>query len=129
MRAEDQDAPGGHVFAAVIADALNDGVGAAVADGKAFAGDAPDVGLAARRAVERDVADDDVLFRREAGHARRINDQPGAGQAFADEVVRVAFERQRDAARHESAEALSGRSGELQANRVVGKPLARRDGA
>ena len=57
------------------------------------------------------------------GAARRIDDQPAAREPLADEVVRVAFERQRDAARHERAEALSGRSGELQANRVVGQPL------
>ena len=57
------------------------------------------------------------------GLARRIDDQPGARESLAHEVVRVAFESHRDASRHERAEALSGRSGELQANRVVGKPL------
>ena len=38
---------------------------AAVAHAEALAGHAADVGLAARRAVERDVADDDVLLGRE----------------------------------------------------------------
>ena len=64
--AEHDDAPAGHVFAAVVADAFDDGDGAAVANGKALAGDTAEVGLAARRAVERDVADDDVLLGHEA---------------------------------------------------------------
>ena len=71
--AEHDDAPAGHVLAAVVADALDDGVGAAVAHGEALAGDAAEEGLAAGRAVERDVADDDVVL----GHERR---RPSAGR-------------------------------------------------
>jgi hypothetical protein len=44
--------------------------------------------------------------------ARRIDDDLAAGEPLADVVVRVALELQRDAARHERAEALAGRSGE-----------------
>ena len=72
--AEHDDAAAGHVFAAVVADAFDDRVRAAVADGEALAGDAADVRLAAGRAVERDVADDDVLLgdeRRAAAADRR----------------------------------------------------------
>ena len=47
--------------------------------------------------------------------ARRQDDDLAARQPLADVVVRVAFEAQRDAARHERAEALAGRPGELQA--------------
>src|SRR5262249_51529418 len=47
-RAEDDDAPARHVLATVIADAFDDGKGAAVPDGKAFAGQAAEVRLAAR---------------------------------------------------------------------------------
>ena len=61
-RAEHDDAAAGHVFAAVIADGFDDGVHAAVAHAEALAGHAADVGFAAGRAVERDVADDDVLL-------------------------------------------------------------------
>jgi hypothetical protein len=57
----------GHVFAAVVADGFDDGVHAAVADAEALAGHAADVGLAAGRAVERHVADDDVLLRHKGG--------------------------------------------------------------
>ena len=74
-RAEHDDAPAGHVLAAVVAHALDDGAGAAVADAEALAGHAADVRLAAGRAVERDVADEDVLLGDERRLARRIDDR------------------------------------------------------
>ena len=64
-RAEHDHAAAGHVLAAVIAHRLDDRIGAAVAHAEALARHAADVGLAARRAVEGDVADDDVLLRHE----------------------------------------------------------------
>ena len=125
-RPEHDDAPAGHVLAAVVADAFDDRERAAVADGEALARHAAEVRLAARRAVERDVADDDVLFGDERRLPRRIDDDLAARQALADVVVRVAFERQRDAARHERAEALAGRSGERAAGSCRRAALRRR---
>ena len=66
--AEHDHAPAGHVLAPVIADPLDDRVRAAVPHGKSLAGDAAQIRLAARRAVQRHVANDDVLF----GHERRF---------------------------------------------------------
>ena len=86
--AEHDDASAGHVLAAVIADAFDDGERAAVADGEAFAGDAAEVRLAAGRAVERDVADEDVVLGDEARLLRRIDDDLAARQPLADVVVR-----------------------------------------
>ena len=60
--AEHDHASAGHVLAAVIADALDHDRRAAVAHAEALARHAADVAFAARRAVERDVADDDVLL-------------------------------------------------------------------
>ena len=60
--AEDDDSPAGHVLAAVIADALDHGMRAAVSHREPLAGHAPQIGFAARGAVQRHVADDDVLF-------------------------------------------------------------------
>ena len=54
-----------HVLAAVVANAFDHRQRPAVADREALAGDAADVGLAAGRAVETDVADDHVLVRGE----------------------------------------------------------------
>ena len=54
--------PAGHVLAAVIADTFDHDRRAAVADAETLAGHAADVALAAGRAVERDVADDDVVL-------------------------------------------------------------------
>src|SRR3972149_3550048 len=59
---DDHDAAAGHVLAPVVAHALDDRGDAAVAYAEALPGDAAEGGLAARRAVERDVTDDDVLL-------------------------------------------------------------------
>ena len=47
----------------MVSDPLDDRVGAAIPDGEPLARGAMNIRLAARRAVEDDVADDDVLFR------------------------------------------------------------------
>ena len=57
-RAEHDDRPAGHVLAAVRADALDDGLGATVADGEAHPGPADEVEPAAGRAVQDGVAGD-----------------------------------------------------------------------
>src|SRR5215471_222740 len=116
---QDDDASACHVLAAVIADALDDGYCAAVANCEPLARDSPDVGFAARRAVQRDVADDDVLFGRERRRPRRHDDKLSAGQSLAKVVVSVAFQRQRDAPRYERTEALPSRSREANPYRVV----------
>src|SRR5439155_18573910 len=95
-----------HVLAAMVADALDHGVRPAVSDRESLARDAADVRLAARRAIQRDVADDDVLFRDKRRLPRRIDDDLPARQPFPDIVVRVALEAQGDAPRYEGAEAL-----------------------
>ena len=64
-RAQDDGAAAGHVLAAVVADAFDHGPGAAVADTEPFGRPAAEEGLAAGRAVQHDVADQDVVFRHE----------------------------------------------------------------
>ena len=53
----------------------------------------------------------------------RIDDHAAAGEALADVVVRVAFELERDALGEERAEALPGRTVELEVDRAVGQQL------
>src|SRR6185437_3559844 len=79
-RAEHHHAAAGHVLAAMIADCLHHGIGAAVAHREALARHAADVGFAARRAVEPDVADDDVLLGRERRAGRRVDHDPPTGE-------------------------------------------------
>ena len=105
--AEDDDDAAGHVFAAVVARALDHGDGARVADGEALAGDAAEVALAGDRAVEHGVADDDRLLRHDAGVLRRADDDAAARQALADIVVALADQLERDAGREPGAEALA----------------------
>src|SRR3954468_10989290 len=61
-RTEDDDATACHVFAAVIADAFDHRVSAAIANGKTLGGAAAEKRLPAGRAIQGDVADDDVVF-------------------------------------------------------------------
>ena len=105
---EDDDEAVGHVLAAVVADAFNNGGGAGVADGEALAGDAVEISFAAGCAVEDDVADEDAFLRQEAGGLGRIGDDAAAGEAFAEVVVGVAFKLEGDAVGNEGAEALAG---------------------
>src|ERR1043166_2041851 len=60
-RTEHHHAAAGHVFATVIAHGLDDGAHARVAHREPFARHAADVNLAARRAIQTDVADDDIV--------------------------------------------------------------------
>ena len=114
----------GHVLAAVIADAQHHGIGSAVADGEASAGQSAEKGLAARRPVQGHVAEDDVLARHELRSRRRHQDQAATGQSLADVIVRVPLQHQGDARRQEVAEALTRRTAEPQPDRVVRQPAA-----
>ena len=64
-RAEDQHPAAGHVLAAVVADALDDGGGARVAHAEPLPDQAAQEHLAGGGAVEDDVAGDDVVLGRE----------------------------------------------------------------
>ena len=124
-RAEHHHPPAGHVLAAVVADALDDGGGTGVADAEPLADDAAQEHLAGGRAVQDHVAGDDLLLgRRTAPSGGGRDDDAPAGQALAEVVVGVAGQPQRDAPRHERAERLPGRAGEVHVDRVVGQPLA-----
>ena len=108
----------------MVADAFDDRGGTGVAHAEALAGDAADERLARRRAVERDVADDDVVL----GDERRVTigmaDDDPARQALGEVVVGVALEPQRDAARHEGGEALARGTAEVHVDRAVGQAVA-----
>ena len=56
------DHAAGHVFAAVVADALDDRDGAGIAHGETLAGDAAEIAFARDGAVKHGVADDDRVL-------------------------------------------------------------------
>src|SRR5207244_11392433 len=112
------------VLAAVVARALADGQRARVAHAEPLADDAADEQLARGGPVADDVARDDVLLGRERGRRVGAQREPPARQALAEVVVAVADQPQGDAPRHERAEALAGRAGERDVDRVVGQALA-----
>src|SRR4029434_10691274 len=88
---EHHDHAAGHVLATVIAHALHDRRRAAVPHGEPLTGEPGREELAAGRAVEDGVADDDVLLGGEARARRRPDDDPPSGEALAHVVVGVSL--------------------------------------
>src|SRR5258708_2142425 len=107
----------------MIADGFDAGADSAVANAESFAGHAADVGLAARRPVEGDIADDDIVLWHEGGLIGRENDDLAAGQTFADIIVGVTLEGEGHAPGHEGAETLAGAASEMNFDRVFGQTL------
>ena len=92
----------------MVADAFDDGLGAAVADAEAFADHAADVKFTGDCAVGDDVAGDDIFICLErAVFGGKTAIRPPR-QAFADIVVGVSFQKKRYAAGAESSRS-SGR--------------------
>ena len=114
--AEHDNGPPRHVFAKVMARALDDGQGAAVPDGKALSGPACGVKRAAGGAVEHGVPCDHLSpgFR----DVRRNDGDPAAEHAFARVIVGIADQRQGKPPVVEGAEALAGGASEGQLDRV-----------
>ena len=103
-RPQDNDCTACHIFTAVVADPFHNGGRAGIAHAEAFARNTGNEGAAARCAVERDIADDDVVGRLKRAGPIRKNDQSAAGKALAEVVVAVALERKRYALRQKRAE-------------------------
>src|SRR5690606_15143172 len=86
-----------------------------------FGGDTAEEGFAAGGAIHDDVADEDVFLGLEGGHLGRVDDYAPARKALADEVVAIAFDFDGDAVREEGAQALAGRTVELDVHGVGGQ--------
>src|SRR5262249_6748657 len=111
----DDDAAG-HVLAAVVADALDDGRRARVPYGKPLADEPAEERLARRGAVEDRVAGNHVLLRPECRALRRAEREYTAREPLADVVVRLADQRELDPRREPRAERLAGRTAEREAH-------------
>ena len=109
-RPEHDHAAAGHVLAAVVADALDDRLGARVADREPLAGEAAEERPPGGGAVQHGVADDHVLLGPEAVLLGRAHRHDAAGQALAGVVVGLAAQRERDPGREPGGEALAGRA-------------------
>src|SRR5262249_19541825 len=101
-RTENDGTAPGHVFTAVVANALNNRADAAVADTETFAREAPNIAFAARRAVKGDIADENVVFRYKRRAAGRIDHNSAARKTLAEVIVGVSFDFHGHPARHES---------------------------
>src|SRR5207244_8360470 len=82
-RAEYDAAAACHVLTAVIADRLHHRMHAAVAHAETLACHAANIGFAAGRSVEGDVADDHIILGHKRCRGGRVNDDLAARQALA----------------------------------------------
>mmetsp|Transcript_5397 Transcript_5397/g.10847 ORF Transcript_5397/g.10847 Transcript_5397/m.10847 type:complete len:376 (+) Transcript_5397:1676-2803(+) len=119
--AKHDDTPASHVLAAVVAAALNHRIRARVADSKALSSDATSEKLAASRAVEAHIADDDVVLGDERRDLGGVHGHNTSAQALAAVVVCVAFEVELHASGEEAAERLSRGAGALDLDGAVGQ--------
>ena len=103
---QDHRAAACHVFQTVVAAALCDCHRAGIADTEALAGDAVYKGFAGRRAVESNVADDDILTRIKSAFRIRHQHKFAARKALAESVVSIARQPDRDALGHKCAKRL-----------------------
>lgn len=78
----------------MIAYALHYGVCAGIAHGKPFAGHSVDIGFSCGGAIERHIADDDVVVRAEGAGFRGGYNQFSAGEPFTEVIVAVARKAQ-----------------------------------
>src|SRR5690606_16534891 len=122
-RTENDHASAGHVLTAMISDTLDHGSRPAISNGKTLAGLTANIYLSARRPVERDVSDDDVLVRRVRGTFRRLDDQLRTGESLPEIVVRVPPQIHGDSARAEREEALTRRAAKIDADAVLREAL------
>src|SRR5438876_8147015 len=109
----------GHVLAAMVAHALNDRAGSAVAHGKALSRPPRGKQPAAGGAIEDGIAEDDVPI----GHAHQRPGRPdhddAARHPFADIIVGFPLQHQGYARHTEGTEALPGGTGELKGDRSI----------
>src|SRR5207237_8371346 len=85
--ADNDDDAASHVFAAMVADAFDDGDDAGIAHREALAGDTGEIGLALGGAIGHRVADDDRFGSYDVGLFRRADDDEAAHHALAELAV------------------------------------------
>ena len=120
---EHDDPAAGHVFAGVVADALDDGQRAGVARGEPLPHPAAQVDLAGGGAEQQGVAGDHVVLGQEQHVVGRPDDDAATRKALADIVVGVADQLEGDTGRQERADGLARRAGERDVDGVVGQAL------
>ena len=107
----------------MIAHALDDRMSPTVAYAEPLGSTTAEKRLAASGTVEADVADEDVFLWRKSGNLRRINRQLAARKTLPDIIVGVALQLDAHPFGQKCAQALTGRTGELDADRVFRQQL------
>ena len=88
----------------MIADPFDDSRRAAVSDGETFSGHAAEISFTTRRAIQSDIADNDVFLRPIIDSGRVADNNAPAGQPFADIIVGVTVNADRHSRRQKRNE-------------------------
>ena len=105
----------------MVTHSFDDGLDAGIADAKSLTRHASDENFTLGRAIQRNVADDHVLFWCKGAGRRRIQDQFAAAQALAEVVVGIALECEGHALGHERTETLASTALEGNLDSVFGQ--------
>ena len=114
----------GHIFTTMVTNTLNNSVHATVTDAEAFTGSTADIRFTACCTIEGNFADNNIFVRIKAYIAVRIDNQLASGKSFADMVIGIALQLQRNTFRQKGAKALAGTALEVQADGVGRQPSA-----
>src|SRR5690606_9174845 len=106
--AENYNPATGHVFTAVVADALNYRAGAGVAHAETLCGNTAEEGFTTGGAIHHHIADQDVLLGGKGADFGWIDHNAATGKALADEVVGVTFHLDGYAMGKKRPQALAG---------------------
>ena len=91
----------------MVPNTFDDGLCAAISDAKPFGCPTTQERFSAGRSVQADIADDDIFFGEKRGIFRRVDHHPPARESFADVIIGIPLEFQRDTAGQKRTEALA----------------------
>src|SRR3972149_9772268 len=117
--AQYHDRATGHVFATMIAYALDHRCCTGISYRKTLPGNTTKITLTTDRAVQYGVPDNNILLRNDRAVRWRQDHNPPSGQAFAYIVIRIPMQYDADTMRQKGSEALAGSARNTDTNRIL----------
>ena len=122
-RSEHDDPTPGHVFATVIAHALNHGSGPGVADAETLRRPTAKKSFTAGSTVEDNVTHQNIFLGNKGTSRRGIDNNTAPRKTLAHIVVGISLEFESNASGKERSKTLTGRTFEMEVDGAVRKPL------
>ena len=120
---ENNDPTARHILTTVIPHSFDDSANSTIPHTEPLTSHATDVGFTIGRAIEGNIADNDVFLRLECRFFRRINNQFAATESFTKIVIRVTLKTERNARRCKRTKGLARRPFKMNIYSIFGKSL------